>query len=745
MRDTPYNFYNALPPLSGASRWFWQVTYNPGTAEEERSRVRAFDLTTDAVTWDRTLIRRAGECLRGHPRVIFTPENRAALLALRQEDTECRTIADQAIRLADETLSAPWFFGFPLTDTSAELGEFPIAEFSQYLQNVAFAWMLTGDDRYLAVKEPLLRLARYAPGGYASPEGIGHGHKFGTKITEHLAISFDWLYDQLSPEERETIVGSLDWRIRHITEAFTWVHGDEVQTKSIAVSPTSHAWENFTWTLTGALAVSEHSEAARRFVELGLHFLTGVGNGFGADEGWSEGVSYSHWKFSSLVATSLYAAMTLPDLGLERNPLYRRLGEFFLYLAPVGVMRPAWGDVAYQYRYHEQGQHAHRRKLAYLTGEGAILQAWREWRAALESGEVTPLDLGTPDINEITGYPRPWIEYALKHYFPEPETGDGPTGARVFPLAGWAMDYSEPPGTMDAFRKGVGFVFTCRPRGGYSHSHLSNGGFELFAYGTTLATGGGSKSNFDAVAHSSQSHNVVLIDGEGQVPVEGKGTFSNAGRIVAWREGTGSTYACADVRPAYGRHPDLAYFLRHFLFMRDRYFVIFDDVGLAPDAPPARFSWLYHIEPDVSVDIQTDGFDYAIGDVCAMVRHAGETGPLTVENMQGEDWYRNPVTGEDLFPEVEARVTGHPGLRKIWPGCPRVHNNLWLTTEPRREVRFLAAVVPYLQGETRPRVTRPASGAVPVDLGGDRARIAFGRSYDGADITVDHETMRRGT
>jgi len=31
VRDTPFNFYNTIPPLSGNGRWFWRVGYNVGT------------------------------------------------------------------------------------------------------------------------------------------------------------------------------------------------------------------------------------------------------------------------------------------------------------------------------------------------------------------------------------------------------------------------------------------------------------------------------------------------------------------------------------------------------------------------------------------------------------------------------------------------------------------------------------------------------------------------------------------
>ncbi len=115
--ETPYNFYNALPVLTGGRRWYWQVTYDPGTPEERVSRVRSFELATDAVAWDRTVIEQVESHLCGHPRVIFTPENREALLGLREQDAECAEIARQAIQLADETLQADWFLNFPETDT----------------------------------------------------------------------------------------------------------------------------------------------------------------------------------------------------------------------------------------------------------------------------------------------------------------------------------------------------------------------------------------------------------------------------------------------------------------------------------------------------------------------------------------------------------------------------------------------------------------------------------------------------
>ncbi|MCZ6636433.1 MAG: DUF4962 domain-containing protein [bacterium] len=742
VEETPYNFYNALPVLSGSGRWFWQVVYDPGTPDARKSRVRSFELAPDAVAWDRTVIEEIEGRLCGHPRIIFTPGNRYGLLSLKENDEECAEIARQAVALAEADLEADWFVNFPDTDTDDRFAYFAHSRWAQRLHNMAFAYMLTEDGKFLAAKDRLRTLAAYEPGGYASPEGIGKAHKFSTKITEHLGVAFDWFYHELSPEERETIVHSLDWRIEHTLNHFSWLKDGEINLRGIAVAGTSHAWENITWTLTGAMAVAEHSEVARKFVELVLHYFVGVGSGFAQDEGWNEGVSYSPWKFGSLVAASIYATMTIPELHLERNPFYRGLGEFFLYQIPVGVIRPAWGDAGYQYRYPELGQHAYRRKLAYFTGDGRLLQAREEWQKALDTGAVQRMDLGKPEIEEITDYPRPWMEYALKHFFAEPEMEEKTPRARIFPTAGWAMGYSEPPGRLEAFRNGVGFVMNCRPRGGYSHSHQSNGGFELFAYGQTIATGGGSRSNSDFVAKSSQSHNVVLIDGLGQSEVEGSKAFPNAGRIMAWKETPDLVYACSDVRNAYIEHPQLQRFLRHFLFVRNRYFVVFDDLALVPDAKPSLFSWLYHVQAEVPVQISETRFDYAIEDVHVQVHHLGETGPLEVENMQGDDWYCNPITGENPFERAREKVFAKSGLDEIWAGLPRVHNNLWVTTERSHEAQFLAVIAPWREGDETPDVQKLDSGVVKVTYGDENDVIVFGNARDDAFVVVDYEGMR---
>ena len=137
VKQTPYNFYNALPVLTGARKWFWQVTYDAGTPYERESEVRSFELVPDAVAWDRTAIE---QMVHGHPRIIFTPENLQDLRELQDKDLECGEIARQAIRLADETLQADWFVNFPETD--ADIGPFAFPLFIPNTHSFSRIWRL---------------------------------------------------------------------------------------------------------------------------------------------------------------------------------------------------------------------------------------------------------------------------------------------------------------------------------------------------------------------------------------------------------------------------------------------------------------------------------------------------------------------------------------------------------------------------------------------------------------------------
>lgn len=723
---TPLNFLNAIPPLGGGRYLFWRVGYDVGADAEQWSSARCFIIEPWTPEWDRSIIASVGEHLTAHPRIGFTPENLQALRAMDREGPHFERIRDVCLGRARAAMRQDWFARMPESD--APEGDLIVTDFRNMafdMMATAMAYMLTGDEQFLAVREPLVALAAYPPGGVSSPEGLT-ARKWGTKITMDLGLAYDWLYPVLTEDERAQIARSLDWRIEHVLNDYSWKRRDRgVYSRGLAGMVTSHCYEDALWTLVGALAVYEDSEAAREFTDVALNYLTGVTNGFGPTEAWNEGAAYGNWKCKTLLDAALWADMTVPGLRMSANPFFRRVGGFFSYLYPVGAERSAWGNYGNTRISLLRTHQSNFQRLAYLTGVGTFLQNW------LACNEVQ----GDPNID--------FQEWFLPHFYDRPEPALEESNHALFNTAGWAMAFSGPPSDPATWTDGVGMTFHARPRGGYSHSFQSENAFDAFAYGSVIATGGGRKTNGDRHAAHTMSHNAVLIDGLGQAFNQLDPDTEAAGRIIAWRAEPGLVYWCGEATEAYRPNvPRVERALRHVLFVDDRAFVIFDDLALADDAEPARFSWLYHIHQDVPVEIdeRAAAFSYTVGDAKVSVRHLLAADALEPTNLRGEDGYRNPITGEDML-EI-ARASVESSDLRSFTGEP-VWNNLWATGAPARAWQFLATITPWREGMPEPAVEVLGERHLALTTGSGRRSIFFGPPGEAeADIVVDFERIR---
>ena len=728
--DIAHNFYNALPVLKGSYHWFWRVGYDVGTEREQWGDVREFTIQSGAEEWDRSALADVGALLQGHPRIGFTPDNIEQVRAVREQGGHSERLYDSCLSQADKYMAEEWFAAMPDADPIVpmdqqyEKGRFTCTHFrdmGRKLSVIAMAYMLSGDEKYLAMREPLLKLASYPPGGESSPEGLGSKRKWATLVTQYMGLCYDWLHDALSKDERATVAHSLDWRVGHILNEFSWRRKGKVNMGGISGRVGSHQYENVMWTLPGALACYETSEAAREFTEIALHYLVGVTGGFGSDEAWNQGVLYGNAKSASMLDAITYTALTIPELALERNPYLDRIGSFFAYQTPLGIERSAWGNYGTVAGSHLGGHQRNFRRLALLTGDGTFMQNW----------------LSCNEIRDRTS--AQLQEYLLAALFDDPEPAMEPESHALFNIAGWAMAFFGPPSDPATYLDGVGTVFHCRPRGGKNHSFNSENAFEMFAYGRVIATGGGRKSNGDRHAAHTMSHNAILVDGLGQDFDQMDPKTESAGRIIAWHAEPGLVYWCGDATEAH--RPVVPYIeraLRHVLFVDDSYFVIFDDLAAAQ---PARFSWLYHAHQDVPVEIDGASFGYQVGETHVRVTHLAGTGDLEIVNMRGEDGYKNIITGEDMLAAASGSVTSSP-LRK-WSGEP-VWNNLWVTNAtPQAERQFLAAVLPSREGGEQVKLVRGDDRSLTVETSRGTRTIRFGTRTEEADIIVDYERIRK--
>ncbi|MHC4118653.1 MAG: DUF4962 domain-containing protein [Planctomycetota bacterium] len=705
-----HNFYNMLPALAGErDRWYWRVGYHSGQGRMQWSEIRSFTVSEDAVVWDRSKLAVPGLARMGHPRILFNADNLSRIRRLAQTDSGSKAALDYLSRQANVIMDKSWWRDFPATDRAAE----PRQEFytiAQDLATVCFVWRMSGDDRYAGVKSRAVTWASYPPGGRASPEGLGgDGSEDATHGNEFLALLFDWLYPDLTSKERQIMIESLEWRVDHIMNKFSWKNRNRrdkqtglpvVRAAGMSGMISSHGYEAAMGTAVCGLALYEHSEIGRQWYDLIVNYLIGITCGHGFDEAWNEGPGYGTSKCKWLVNATMYYDTTLPHANLGRNPFYERIGEYFRRVIPVGMPHNAWGNQANASRNNHL---AHFRKFAYLTGDGRFLLNWRQYGG-----------------NEFSSF-RPWIEYVLPAYYdkPQPKPEDQTVG--LFPVAGWAMAATGPPSLRSTFENGLGVIFQCRPRGGYGHSFNSDGSFQLHAYGQMLNHGGGSSANQDAYAYHTMSHNTILVDGLGQAQPSKGQLYRSYGRLAAFSQGDNHVYFAGDATGCYPRTPGrysrwslplddvyeekalpyLERFIRHVLFLQGRYFIIYDDLKCTR---PATYTWLYHILPrdPFSFDESTFTVDYAVGDVNVRLRHLAHPESLDLDDRVGMEGFVNPHTGEDYRQWRRDNILcGH---------------NLWVSNAvPARRWRFMTVIYPAPPGQTIPAIERLDDSTVRVD------------------------------
>ncbi|HUU26982.1 MAG TPA: DUF4962 domain-containing protein [archaeon] len=784
VKETEFNFYNTIGPLPTGKPVFWRVGYyDPEDRSGEKldwQRTRHFAVDPEAVAWDRSNLKTPRFFSSGHPRIIFSSGRLEALRRLHETDPHSKAIYDKTLAQAEEDLNSTWFRNFPETDTLPDQalqelypdipgrldpdgGELPYLKLADRLIEMAFAYMLTGDRKFRAVTGPFLTLASYPPGGRSSPEGLG-GNEDYVALNEYLSLFYDWFYNEMTPAQREKILACLRWRVDHIVNSFSWRSrgGSRVYPHSIAVAGSSHPYENINYTFPSGLAAYEEGGLFKTTYELAVNFLTGVSNCFGPEDAWNEGPGYGLSKFKWMIYAACYYEMTLEDARLGLNPFLSEIGEFFNRVAVLGLPNLSFGNIGIMEPYYLNNRLSSFRKLAYLTSNERFLKAWED--AARRSEQI--------GYTLHRQYSRPWIEYALPLYCPEPAAKPGEPLSKLFPDGGWVSASTLYPGELDNFDKSVGITFHARPRGAFNHSFFGDNSFQIYAFGQNITHAGGSTQNGDRHAHHSMSQNLVLVDGLGQAQPSHtrwenfrKELFRPYfARVSRYREEGGTVYFKGEAAGSYIRYPyhyfefwgflgdgktnpyderDLSYLTladRHVLFVDGRYFVMLDDLAVSPEGRPqgSSFSWLYHVLQDVPLawDEGSGSFSYATGGVTTVVKVISSAA-VTFEDRKKEEGLVNPVTGEDYRPWVRKIQRYDKNYAGPYPEL--VTHNIWITNrEPVPGMRFLAVIYPYREGTPAPRIEKLDHLTVRVSCGTKSEIVTFApEAHPEADLQVE--------
>lgn len=419
----------------------------------------------------------------------------------------------------------------------------------------------------------------------------------------------------------------------------------------------------------------------------------------------------------------------------------------------MGVEHSSFGNRAHKEWDWTNSRLENMRRIAVLHGNGQFMQNWSETLRRRS------------EIGRRSDFFSPWMHYVLPAYFREPEPRKETQYAKVFPLEGWVTVSSAPPSDLNAQKDAVSMTFVARPRGGYGHSFASDNAFDIYAYGETVAVGGGTTDNELNFPRHSMSHNTILVDGNSQL-ISDTGDYSRdtsrghaldravpiRARIITYQEGknaqgTPYVYWAGDATNAYGPDSGLKRFIRHVLFVDNRYFVVYDDLRMSEDHPGAKFQWLYHIVPATGVlvnfDPNTFSFRYSVGQADMVVRHLANTADLTFLDLlrqQGQVNVAkcgvNPVScPEDFRNESTPRVPPEEAIVDA--------HHIWIMSQtPKKEAHFVAAIVPFKQGQEAPTITasRETDKRMEVTLASKTTSVSFDRAVS-ADIVVDTEAI----
>jgi len=538
----------------------------------------------------------------------------------------------------------------------------------------AFACVITGDAGHCDLaKTYLLTYASWEQWGENNWRSLGHAH-----MLLGNAIAYDWLYNTLTPAERQTVRESLAG----------WAH----KMYEASVGPKDNSWQNWWrksylqnhyWTTHSALgmaglALLGEDDRAQTWIDQassrlsrGQYVLNGIGDG-----SWHEGIPYQSYGLTLSLPflvnlRRIQGAEILPYAYLRNYPywrLYNHIPDSTQFILAYGDFEWSWGN-----------SKSPQNVLRFIASEND--NGYAEWMAQ---------QLIAAEGRSAGVWTTPWYVFEFLYYDPtvNPQSPTNLEQARVFPdlegviwCTGWGEDdlifglKTGAYGGRFAFDTFTQEVYPWEPPcvdTGCSlntgHDHDDSNGFYIHRAGQWLAP---ESEGYDKTATA--LHNTLLIDGQGQYrpPHDHYGKYpedfiGSDGYLEATANTPGFAYVAADATRRYKDIAGLEDITRYVVFVRPDYFVMLDN--LAADAAH-QYDWVCHFGDSVSVE-----GDWVRGDAGGgQILGVGVAAPQPFTATTGNDGYPyvhiRPVSPLDnvrfihiLYPTDDASWSTKPSV-----------------------------------------------------------------------------------
>lgn len=460
------------------------------------------------------------------------------------------------------------------------------------IRHLAIGGQVTNDAAMLArAKQWLLSVAAWNPSGTTSRS---YTDEWAFRVNLALAWGYDWLFDQLSQEERDSVRAALLVRTRETADHI-------IKHAKIHLFPfDSHAVRAVSAVLVPAsIALLDDAPEAQAWLDYAVEFLFTVYSPWGDnDGGWAEGPHYWMTGMAYLIdAANLLKSYT--GLDLYRRPFFQKTGDFPLYTKAPGTRRATFGDDSSMGDLPAVKIGYNLRQYAGVSGNGAYQWYYDEIRRTNPDTEKEFYNWGWWDFN--------FDELTYRTDFPTVAATppDEQDRLRWFRGIGWVAVQHR----MQDPDNHLQFVMKSSPFGSISHSHGDQNAFCLAAFGEDLAIQSGHYVAFNSTMHQNwrrqtRSKNAILINGKGQYADKDKALAMQAtGRIEIAEDRGDHVYIRGDATAAYrSLSPEVTSVLRDVYFVNNAYLVVVDSIDAET---PVGIDWLLHANGPMSLGSST--------------------------------------------------------------------------------------------------------------------------------------------
>ena len=602
-RGTEYNFaplpLNFLTPDQslpvGDYQWCYCVCNHQGEPVSNWSKKRSFSITEGLA--ETPLASRSARFTKtemAHPRLWLSPKKIDKFSdEIKKDSGHCswNDFYEKSVAPWMERDILPEPAGYPNHQRVASVWRQTYIDCQEVLyaiRHLAVAGRITTDKKLIdRAKAWLISVANWDPGGTTSRS---YTDEWAFRINLALAWGYDWLYDELSDQERDLVREALLVRTRETADHI-------IKHANIHLFPfDSHAVRAVSAVLIPAsIALLDDEPEARDWLDYSIEFLFTVYSPWGDnDGGWAEGPHYWMTGMAYLIDAA-NILKSFAGIDLYQRPFFQNTGDFPLYTKAPGTRRATFGDDSTMGDLPCLKIGYNLRQYAGVTGNGAYTWYLEELKRNDPGTEMAFYNYGWWDFN--------FDELVYLHDFGKVDAtspSELPT-MRQFKGIGWvALQHK-----MDVPDEHIQFVFKSSPFGSISHSHGDQNAFCMAGFGEDLAIQSGHYVAFNSSMHQkwrrqTHSKNAILINGQGQYAGKDKAqAMRSTGKIVTSEDRGDHIFIQGDATAAYqSLTPEISSVLRDVYFVNNTYFVIVDSIDAES---PVSIDFLLHANAPMSL------------------------------------------------------------------------------------------------------------------------------------------------